>query len=301
MSLNHLYYFREKDGILRGDIDLTNLRTDALRKKSSRKDVEEFTFEIHTSNRVYYITAPSEPGLFLFFFFFLLNIQILNLFIHFHSELNRWVDAIERELLEHDRRYTQSENIVIPKSPSQKMFSPNQSNQQVPQVVMHAPAGQQTHLNLQQIQIPAPPRSSSPNGNSSQTSVPNSYPNTPNTSAAGIPFTSYSGPQSVPGGGGVGRTITPVQGETLSRRNLKCKWPREDWFFGQLSRAQAEKCLLNTSCDLFLIRCSSQSNAYAFSKYSLVAHTFIHFVIEQMPDGVFMIRDCVQGKMNFKK
>jgi hypothetical protein len=67
---------------------------------------------------------------------------------------------------------------------------------------------------------------------------------------------------------------------------------KEDYYFGNLSRADAETMLLHSKSKVFLVRASSNPGCYALSKFDYTAQTLLHLLVVPVGSGGYKITEC---------
>jgi len=66
---------------------------------------------------------------------------------------------------------------------------------------------------------------------------------------------------------------------------------RDDYFFGNLSRTDAEAMLLSSKSKVFLIRPSSTPACFALSKFDYSTQTLLHLLVVPVASGGYKISD----------
>jgi len=72
----------------------------------------------------------------------------------------------------------------------------------------------------------------------------------------------------------------------------------KDWYYGDISRPDAEKILISCGTMCFLVRTSSVEHCYALSKFFSDTSHFIHYIIAPTPTG-YGLKDCLDDTASY--
>jgi len=78
---------------------------------------------------------------------------------------------------------------------------------------------------------------------------------------------------------------------SVSKSTPKKVHKKDDYFFGNLSRTDAEAMLLSSKARVFLLRTSSTPACFALSKFDYTSQTLLHLLVVPVGSGGYKITD----------